>query len=283
MILVSGGKGQLAKEISKSLQGSGFSVVELSKDDLDVTKLTSLETNFEKFTPQVFVNCAAITNVDFAELNPDLTYATNSVSAFQISALCNRFNTNLIHISSDYVFDGYSMDPYIFNSEMNPISNYGRSKALAEMIYARNLKVDYSVIRTGSIYGGEKANFLKRALDLLKDDKQVKLAHNQSCQPTSTRFLSEAICLMIERSIYPGVVHLTSRGRVSKLDFVRFAAKQIGISTSNILEVEFAHLPNSRIRPQFLVLDEPRFQELGIPRSPFWQEELENILTTISQ
>ena len=191
-ILVSGRDGQLGNELKNLTPTQNFDFVFTDKDDMDITDENVLKEAFEKYKPVFFINCAAYTAVDKAETDQEITYKINAEAVGLIAKQCHQFNTKLIHISTDYVFNGNVTQPYKTDDATDPVNYYGYTKWMGEQL-ALNNNPDTIVIRTSWVYSSYGNNFVKTMLRLMKERKEINVVSDQSGSPTYAKDLAEAI------------------------------------------------------------------------------------------
>ena len=199
-ILITGGKGQLAKTF-KSIETNymSFKFVIKSKQDLDITNHESLADEILQNNYDFIINCAAYTDVNKAEEFKDRAVSVNSNSVKQILELINGTNCKLIQFSSDYVFDGYKETEYNETDKVNPVNNYGYSKYLAEK-HIINSTSQSTIIRTSWLFSEFNTNFVKKIIDLSKDQKQINVTNKEIGCPTYTLDLANFCMTLCEKN-----------------------------------------------------------------------------------
>lgn len=224
-VLVTGANGQLGKTIEELYSNNkGLEFTFASKEDLDITKVSELAFFFIKNRFDYCINCAAYTNVEQAEKTPEIAYKVNAEGVKYLAEICKKTNTVLIHISTDYVFDGEKTTPYTVDDLPKPINEYGTSKLLGER-YIQNTIEDYFIIRTSWLYSKKHGkNFYKTILKKAKTEKELSVTSDQKGCPTNTTNLSKYIIkLIIENNNDFGVKHYCDNKAMTWYDF----AKQI--------------------------------------------------------
>ena len=167
------------------------------KDELNIADTVVLERVFRKYNPQYFINCAAYTAVDKAETDQENAYAINAAAVGNIAKQCHQFNTKLIHVSTDYVFDGTGTQPYKEDDKTDPVNYYGYTKWLGEQL-ALNNNPDTIIIRTSWVYSSYGNNFVKTMLRLMKERKEINVVSDQFGSPTYAKDLAEAIMAIVD-------------------------------------------------------------------------------------
>ena len=268
-ILVTGSGGQLGLELAALLPWRGHEVVTLSREDLDVADFGAVRLALEEHSPDVVVNAAAYTNVDGCETETDLAYRVNALGPRNLAQLCEERGHDLLHVSTNYVFDGESERPYEPFDTPNPISAYGRTKLAGEE-YVRQLTNDWYVVRSAGVYG-RGHNFVRTMLRLGAERDVLEVKDDEFISPTYAADLAEGIVGVIEGGYY-GLYHLTNSGSCSWHEFAKEIFELAGV------EVEVSPVPGSEYalpaaRPANGVLS-----PLGSPELRNWHEALEDYL-----
>jgi dTDP-4-dehydrorhamnose reductase len=277
-VAVSGSSGQLGSILCSLLEEHEFETIRLNRGNFDMANPNSVSLFLRSFEVDVFVNCAAITDVNWAESNHIEANLVNSDSVLEIAQYCSRTNTRLIQISTDFVFDGKKDSPYLITDATNPLSIYGNTKLLGERFVRRILPNDSVILRTGSLYGGNKSNFVSFLRARLEAGTEVSLANNQWIQPTHVTDLAIGIIQIIERTTMDGVFHYTSSGMASKYEFGLEIARRFGLDDSLLKAVNFESLPGSSIRPKYSILDTSDLFHENISIVPPWNESFHKYL-----
>jgi len=268
-ILVSGSGGQLGLELSELLPRREHQVVALFKEELDVADFGAVRSTLEEYSPDVVVNAAAYTNVDGCETEADLAYRVNALGPRNLAQLCHARGCDLLHVSTNYVFDGASERPYEPFDVPNPISVYGRTKLAGEE-YVRQLTNRWYVVRSAGVYG-RGHNFVRTMLRLGVERDTLQVKDDEFISPTYAVDLAQGIAEVIEARHY-GLFHLTSTDSCSWYEFAKAIFELTGI------EVEVNPIPSSEYplpaaRPANGVLS-----ALGSPHLRPWREALEDYL-----
>lgn len=197
-ILITGAKGQLGTELVQQGQHLPLDIIGLDRNQLDITHLPSVRSAFEQFQPDVVINTAAYTKVDLAETEMDLAYNINVNGSVNLASVCAQMNKPLIHLSTDYVFDGSKTSPYHENDSSNPLGVYGKSKWLAEFLI-RQILAKHIILRVSWVYGIYGNNFVKTIIRLAKERESLNIVNDQWGCPTSTAGITDVIYKMIEK------------------------------------------------------------------------------------
>ncbi len=251
-IFVTGCNGQLGRAVNLQYKDeSNVTFVNTDVADLDITKVDDVISAVRAEKPDVIVNCAAHTAVDACETDWDNAYRINAIGPRNLSLAANEVNAKLVHISTDYVFDGKSTKPYTEFDAVDPQGAYGKTKLAGEE-FVKAFANRYFIIRTAWLYGDGK-NFVKTMLRLSETNDAVSVVHDQVGSPTSTKELAGAIAHLIPTDNY-GLFHGTCEGVCSWADFTEEIFRLKGLSTkvNRITSAEFnAKAP----RPAYSVLE----------------------------
>jgi dTDP-4-dehydrorhamnose reductase len=268
-ILVSGSGGQLGLELTALLPWRGHEVVALSKGELDVADFGAVMLALEEHSPDVVVNAAAYTNVDGCETETDLAYSINALGPRNLAQLCEERGCDLLHVSTNYVFDGESERPYEPFDTPNPISAYGRTKLAGEE-YVRQLTNSWYVVRSAGVYG-RGHNFVRTMLRLGMEREVLKIKNDEYISPTYAVDLAEGIAEVIEDGRY-GLYHLTNAGSCSWYEFAKEIFELAGVEVE-VVPVPGTEYPLPAARPANGVL-----RALEGPELRHWRQALEDYL-----
>lgn len=276
--LVTGADGQLGRTIqglySKSELEIDFKFV--SKIELDIANADKVNSFFNKNEFDFCINCAAYTNVKQSEMNPELAFKVNSRGVENLALSCKEFNTILIHISTDYVFDGKKNTPYTEDAIPNPINQYGKSKLEGEKLIQSILN-KYYIIRTSWLYSEYGNNFVKTILKISLSQKKIEVVGDQIGSPTSAVDLTETIFkIMQSRSNAFGIYHYSNLGQISWYDFA--------CEIFNILKIRKKIISTKKVerdilnRPSYSVMNTLKIQEQFSITILNWRDSLRKIL-----
>ena len=278
-ILVTGGNGQLAsciKDVEK--QYDDLNIIYTDHLELDICKLNQIQTFF-KSNPQInyCINCAAYTAVDKAETEAEKAFEINATGAKNLAQVCNDHDAILIHVSTDFVFDGEKNEPYTETDAANPISVYGASKLQGEVEIQQALK-EYFIIRTSWLYSEYGNNFMKTMLRLAETRDGISVVSDQIGTPTYAGDLAEIIIQIINTKTEKyGIYHYSNEGVASWFEF----AKEIFKLTKNKIKVNpipsIEYLTPAK-RPKYSVLDKKKIIDVFKIDIPFWRESLKKVI-----
>lgn len=278
-VLVTGGKGQLAsciKDISSSLKKHNFIYVDV--DELDITKMSDVETFFNKNKITHCINCAAYTAVDKAESDIDLTQKINVDGAKNLALACRENNAILVHISTDFVFDGNQTSFYTEEAPGAPLSVYGKTKFNGEKAITEVLK-EHFIIRTAWLYSEHGNNFLKTMLRLGRERDQLSVVFDQIGTPTYAGDLAKVLVDIVfsNNKVY-GLYHYSNEGVASWYDFAKAIFDESNIDIE-LLPIKSEAYPTPAQRPNFSVMDKSKIKNNFILTIPYWRESLKLCLT----
>jgi dTDP-4-dehydrorhamnose reductase len=284
-ILITGAKGQLGSELQE-IQGkySEFNFIPTDVDELDLTKKEAIETFIETHKINYIVNCAAYTAVDKAEDDVELCYKINRDAVKNLAEAANG-KAKIIHISTDYVFDGKATTPYKETDSTNPQSVYGKSKREGEEVLLAACP-ESIIIRTAWLYSIYGNNFVKTMLRLGKERPELNVVYDQKGTPTYAADLAQAILSVIVHSektqTFPaGIYHYSNEGITTWFDFTEKIFQLAGITSCTVHPITTEQYPTKAARPQYSVLDKTKIKETFEIIVPEWEYSLEKCIARL--
>ncbi|HEY2537645.1 MAG TPA: dTDP-4-dehydrorhamnose reductase [Solirubrobacteraceae bacterium] len=282
-ILIVGANGMLAHDVRRVAEGAGHELVLADLPELDITDATAVDAFFERERPQASINCAAWTDVDGAEAKPDLAHAVNVTGAGNLARAAARMRAPLLHLSTDYVFDGTAPlgadgrpRPYVESDSTGPRSVYGVSKLEGEReVLAASAQ--HAVVRTAWLYGIAGRNFVDTMLRLASEREAVQVVDDQIGSPTWSGHLAPALLGLLEREVR-GLVHLTGTGEVSWNGFAREIFRQAEVDC-RVESATSEQMARPAPRPAWSALASERAEVLPMPP---WQDGLAGYLAARS-
>ncbi len=271
-ILITGANGQLGQELIAAFQNSAHTILALSHKDLDITIAEKVAEVLTKEKPAIVINCAAYTAVDKAEVESDKAYHINENGAKNLAVNCLENDIKLIHISTDFVFDGSHSKPYLETDTTNPLSVYGKSKLAGELAIHQN-NPESIIIRTSWLYSSFGANFLKTIIRLCGERDELGIVSDQIGSPTFAFDLAmtiKSICESEKLSSAKGIFHFSNQGVGSWYDFAVCIAKQIGAKTT-INPISTSQYPTPATRPHYSVMNTSKIKSTFDITIPHWQ------------
>ena len=282
-ILVTGGNGQLGselKEIAPNYQDYNFLFTDVK--DLDITNHITVAAFVEKNNITVIINCAAYTAVDIAEQQKDVANAINHLAVANFAQIAKDKNIKLIHISTDYVFDGTNHKPYVETDLPNPQSVYGQTKLDGELVMQKINPANSIIIRTSWVYSKFGNNFVKTMLRLAETRDEISVVVDQIGTPTNAADLADTILTILPKisNKTVEVFHYSNEGVCSWYDFANaiFEIKEISIKVNSI---ESSQYPTPAKRPFYSVLNKNKIKKKYKMEVPFWRDALKECLNKI--
>ena len=287
MILVSGGDGQLGRELSRAAARRCIALTALSHARADIGDPDAVAGALNAHKPGLVVNAAAYTNVDGAESNSSVAWQANVHGPGVLAQACAQADIPLLHISTDYVFDGQKVGAYVEDDPTSPINAYGRSKLLGEEIIRRQ-QARHIILRTSWLYGEFGKNFLKTIIRLAQQRDELRIVADQRGSPTSTRNLADAILriappLVTNERIW-GTYHFAGSGVTSWHGFAScIVAAQAPLTgrKPKVTAITTEDFPTPARRPANSELDCSRFERTFGFRGRLWAEEAAEITQTV--
>ena len=276
-ILVVGSKGQLGSELQELSREYSFHFFFFDFPEMDITNKELVNEKINSLKPDFLINCAAYTAVDKAETEKDIAFAINRGGVSNLATACTENNVLFIHISTDYVFDGETKEPYKEDSPVKPANIYGISKLQGEQEALKN-NPEVIIIRTAWVYSAYGSNFVKTMLRLMKTKPEINVVADQFGSPTYAHDLAEVILQIISSGKWtPGIYHYTNNGIISWFDFAS-EVKNLSNLSCSILPITTEQYPTPARRPKYSVLDKTKMrQTFGIELKD-WKESLKECL-----
>jgi dTDP-4-dehydrorhamnose reductase len=277
--LVTGATGLLGGEVTARLRAYGKEVVGVGSADLDITHEAAVRRQLTSLVPAVVVNCAAWTAVDDAESQEERALAVNGAGPAHLAAACAATGARLLHVSTDYVFDGRSPHPCTEDAPTGPRTAYGRTKLAGEQAVLTILPHAGWVVRTGWLYGAGGANFVRTMIRLEHTRDTIDVVNDQYGQPTWTADLADRLVALGSTTLtgHPapsGVYHGTSAGRTTWYELARAVFTLLGADPDRIRPVTTAGLARPAARPAYSVLGHDRWRTAGLEPLRNWRTAL---------
>jgi len=290
-VLLTGAAGQLAGDLAPGLTAEGMEVTALAKSGLDITDAERVMKVVRETSPGVIVNAAAYTQVDRAESAPDTAFAVNSLGAANLADAASEVGATLVHVSTDFVFDGAKRSPYVEGDPTAPLGVYGASKLAGEVEITERL-AHHVIVRASWLYGAEGNNFVKTILRLARERETISVVSDQTGTPTWTADLASALTEVVKRlsgtdsSEVFGLYHYSPGGEASWYDFAveivrRAEALGARFKCREVKAIPTSEYPTPARRPAYSVLDHTRFAETFGVDVPDWRDSLGRMLAGI--
>jgi dTDP-4-dehydrorhamnose reductase len=276
-ILIAGGNGMLAYAIKQTLVDRSLKFSSIDIDTHDLTKEADVARAFAEYKPTLLINCAAYTNVDRCEEEPDTANAVNGTLVGHLAKACKSAGTALVHYSTDYVFNGETGRPWRSDDRVKPLSAYGRSKVLGEQLLQANAPPRWIIARTQWLYGTHGRNFVQTILGAAKARRPLDVVDDQIGSPTYTFDLAEATLNVLDRG-GNGIWHLSNSGQTSWFGFTRQIMKEFGVTPVSLGPTTSAQWkqmrPQAAHRPAWSVFDLSPYEKLTGHPMPSWEQGL---------
>ena len=288
-LLIIGSKGQLGSELVIECKRNDFSFLALDLPEFNITDPSQVKKTLADFKPSIVINASAYTNVDMAETEPEIAYTVNSDGPANLAVSCDKNRIPIIHISTDYVFDGSKGQPYAESDPVSPLGIYGKSKEKGES-KLRSILKQHIILRTSWLYSAYGNNFVKTMLKLGKEKEIIKVVSDQYGCPTCAADLAEAVVDISKQitqnfKIAWGTYHYCGLGITTWHDFAKaifgVASQYQNYKVSSIEAITTAQYPTKTKRPHFSALDCGLIKKhFGINIKP-WQESLKKTIESI--
>jgi dTDP-4-dehydrorhamnose reductase len=276
-LVITGAAGMLGVDVKRAGEAAGHDVAALSRQDLDIRDERAVRAALGAGGADVVINCAAFTDVDGAEADPEIADAVNADAAGRVAAAAAEHRAWTIHISSDYVFSGDKRSPYVESDGTGPLSAYGASKLGGERAVAQAAPEAHTIVRSAWLFGAAGRCFPDTMLRLAADRDELAVVDDQVGNPTFTGHLARVLIELAERRRRPlGVVHAAAAGECSWFEFAVEVLRAAGLGTP-VRPVSSAEFPRPARRPAYSVLRSARAD--APPELPHWREGLSEYLS----
>lgn len=277
-VLIIGKGGQLAWELEQ-LAPNSSDVTCVGIEELDITNELLVSEFINEIKPDVVINAAAYTAVDLAEKDKKTAYAVNELGVKYLAVACKKVGARVIHVSTDFVFDGESSTPYQTDTVPNPINVYGASKLAGDIALQDILPESSVIVRTAWVYSKNGNNFVKSMLRLMKEKNELGIVYDQLGSPTWAKGLAECLWRMTDNSKLTGLFHWTDAGVASWYDFavsIQELAIEKGLlkSAIPIYPIASEAYPTPAKRPAYSVLDKSNTEKLIDVKTVHWRKQL---------
>jgi dTDP-4-dehydrorhamnose reductase len=274
--LITGAGGMLGTDLREELLRRGEDVVALSRTDLDVTDSRAISACIGEHSPAIIVNCAAWTKVDQAEVEESAANQINGSAVEFVATAANEVGATLVHVSTDFVFDGTGTTPYEPDAPTNPLSAYGRSKFLGEIAAAH--AHEHLIVRTSWLFGVHGPNFVEAIRNQIrKGTNPLRVVADQRGRPTYTPHLARAI-VQLANANARGVIHYADEDECTWFDFAAAIVEESGAAIE-VKPVTTDEFPRPAKRPAYSVLSTKAYERLTGVSPEKWREGLREYLT----
>lgn len=275
-VAIIGASGQLGMDLQNAFRDS--ETVPLNHPDIEISDRDSVMRVLSSIRPELVINTAAYHKVDDCEKNPERSFLVNSMGALHLADVSEALRCALVHISTDYVFDGRKGRPYVESDLPDPLNVYAVTKVAGEHFIAAHCSRHY-IVRSSGLYGHNKCrakgkNFIDTMLGLAREGKDIRVVQDEVLTPTYTYHLALQVRELVKTGEF-GLYHATNNGSCSWYEFAMEIFRHAGLNP-NVRPVSAKEFPSPIKRPAYSVLDNARLRALGIDRMPVWTESLEH-------
>ncbi|MGH9025553.1 MAG: dTDP-4-dehydrorhamnose reductase [Acidimicrobiia bacterium] len=272
--LVTGAGGQVGQAVGAAL--GSRELVAVTHADLDLADRDRVEQALDEIAPDAVINCGALTDVDRCEHDVDAAFAANALGVRNLAAAATRVGAHVVHISTDYVFDGRSTTPYDEWAPVAPLSEYGRSKLAGERELARHAS-SWTVVRAAWVFGRRGGDFVSWVLAAVGRGETPPVVDDQRSSPTYAPDLA-ATLVALAAARRPGIFHVTNAETATRLELATAALSCRGLDPGSVKPVSFADLDRPAARPTYSVLDNRALRIAGLPALRSWRDALAEYL-----
>jgi dTDP-4-dehydrorhamnose reductase len=270
--MITGAHGQLGTDLVAALDGE--TVRGLSRAELDIADTAAVAAAVNDFAPDVVINAAAYTAVDAAETNEEAAYRVNASGPAALAAALSPSSGRLIHVSTDYVFDGSATEPYSAQAPTSPRSAYGRTKLAGELAVRELLPERGYVVRTAWVYGATGGNFVKTMLKLERDRETLSVVDDQRGSPTWSKHLADGLIELGRSGAPAGIYHCTGGGDTTWFGLTRAIFEEVGADPQRVQPTTTDAFPRPAPRPAYSVLSDSAWRSAGLTPLPDWRAAL---------
>ena len=280
----------LGRDLVPMLEREGYALDCVDVDHLEITQENQVHQTIDSCKPNLVINCAAYTGVDRAESEKDRAFAVNRDGAGFLAKACAKYRIPVIHISTDYIFDGKNRRPYLEDDPVNPLNIYGLSKWEGEQAI-RSCLEEHIIIRTSWLFGASGQNFVKTILRLAKEREEIQVVADQEGCPTWTGDLSHALTrlageIFTNKKCVPwGTYHFCGKGNTTWYDFanciIEEGKKRTPLRTTRVMPIRTSDYPSPAKRPTWSVLDCSKIKRIFGICQRLWREGLLKVLDTL--
>jgi dTDP-4-dehydrorhamnose reductase len=268
-ILITGAKGQLGQDMVKECQARNIPYIAADSKTLNISDRTSVDEFVNVHRPEVIINCAAYNEVDLAEKDWKKAFSVNGLGTKNLALAANKYDSTLVHFSTDYVFDGRNDRPYTIADNPHPISRYGESKLLGENI-VRDLCEHYFLIRTSWVFGKGNSNFARKILEWCRDKSELSIVDDQISSPTYTVDLAKATLDHLATNSF-GLYHCSNSGICSRYEWAQFILQHVGWK-GVLRRAKSSDFKTAAQRPVYSALDNFGTEETLGYMLPTWED-----------
>jgi len=285
-VLITGKGGQLAWELEQ-LAPVNYEILSVGIEQLNISNQTLVEQFITNEKPDVVINAAAYTAVDKAEEETKVAYAVNENGIKNLALACEKTGARILHVSTDFIFDGAASTPYQTNALPNPINVYGASKLAGDIALQKILPDNHVIVRTAWVYSVNGNNFVKSMLRLMHEKEQLDIIYDQIGTPTWAKGLAQWLWAVVEKEDVNGIYHWTDAGVASWYDFA-IAIQELAIEKGllkkaiPILPIPTTAYPTPAKRPAFSIIDKSSAEEVSSLQTKHWRKQLSLMMNELA-
>lgn len=282
-VAVIGGSGQLGNDVSAAFVSAGHNVTSLDHSMIEIASLNSVQASLGLIQPDLIVNTAAFHHVEKCEADPSQAFAINGAGARNVAMAAESLGAKLIHISTDYVFDGKTQTPYTEEAVPTPLNVYGNTKLSGEM-FVRSMSSRHFVVRVSAIYGSHPCrakggvNFVELMLKLSCEREEIRVVDDEFVSPTPTSDIARQLVTLSQTAEY-GLFHATTEGSCSWYEFAR-AIFELSGSKVRLERARPGEFPAKVARPKYSVLENRALKQKSLNVFTPWEQGLANYLAS---
>ena len=275
--LITGGAGQLAKEFQRFFKKNNIDFLAPNRQELDITDFYKVRDYILNNDIDLVINCAAYNLVDKAEEEKDTAYTINAYAVENLAKICREKRIEFVTYSTDFVFDGAKGNEYTEEDEINPLSVYGRSKALGERLALEENKRTF-IFRVSWVFGEEGKNFIEQVKTWASTRESIKIATDQVSSPTSTKDIVDITWKILNlRGRDYGIYHITGDGETSRYEQGKYILEKLGYK-GEILEGKCLDFTSYDIRPKYSKLSSKKIEDILGIKMPNWHSRVDEYL-----
>lgn len=278
-IFLTGKEGMLARAVAEVLS-SRHQITGANHRECDIADERAVGRALNAARPDVVINAAAFTDVDACETQRQLAFRVNTEGPCNLAVVCGNLDIPLMHISTDYVFDGEKKEPYAEDDEARPLSVYGRSKLEGEREVQKILSRSW-IVRVCGVFGPYRKNFVSLVVELGKKKQPLRIVRDQLLAPTYTFDAAAGIGEILRRGPY-GIYHLTNQGFTTRIEFTQEILRQAGCSDVPVIPISSEETKRPAARPRNSQLENVRMKREGLSLLPAWQDALGRYLKQLN-
>ena len=284
-VLITGKGGQLAWELEQ-LAPETYDVISVGIDELDITNEKLVSDFIAEHKPDLVINAAAYTAVDQAEKDVEIAYAVNELGVKYVAQACKKIGARILHISTDFIFDGTGTSPYQTDAKPNPLNVYGASKLAGDIALNEILPEASVIVRTAWVYSANGNNFVKSMLRLMQEKPQLGIIYDQVGTPTWAKGLAQWLLIIAGKPEITGTYHWTDAGVASWYDFA-IAIQELGLEKGllnnaiPVLPIPTSAYPTPAKRPAFSVIDKSSAEVVSGLKTTHWRKQLSSMMDEI--